>query len=292
MNGLIFEGEDFQMTNYKMRMCVAAMLAACWCLSNSPALAVQFPDKNLEAALRHYILDKREGTAELTDDDLKKIFVFDPTTKGIKDLTGLEKCPNIALIKLDKNEIENLTALKDLKNLQSLDLSNNKISDITPLAGLTGLQYLKMENNQVKDIAPLKELKKLSALYMSGNQIADLAPLAEISKLSSLDLAGNKVVDLKPIENVSGLSLLKLTGNEIVDLAPLSKQTQLRMLFIDKNKITDLAPLVAVCKTDADGKKNFAPYLRLFMKENPLSDTAKGEQTEALKKMGVRLEMP
>lgn len=280
------------MLTRRTRFGVAAVLAWCWCLSITPAWAVQFPDKNLEAALRHYILDKREGTAELTDDDLKKIFVFEAKGKGIKDLTGLEKCPNIALINLAKNEVENIAAIKDLKNIQSLDLSNNKIADITPLAGLTGLQYIELSNNQVKDIAPLKELKKLSALYMANNQIADLTPLAEIVKLSSLDVAGNKVADLKPLENVNSLSLLKLSGNEIVDLAPLGKQTQLRMLFIDKNKITDLAPLVAVCKADADGKKNFAPYLRLFMKENPLSDAAKGEQTEALKTIGVRLEMP
>lgn len=280
------------MTTWTARSSVVAVMACCWCLSASSAWAVQFPDKNLEAALRYYILEKREGTAELTDDDLKKIFIFEAKGKGIKDLTGLEKCPNIALINLAKNEVENISAIKDLKNLQSLDLSNNKIADIAPLAGLVGLQYLELSNNQVKDIAPLKELKKLSALYIASNQIADLAPLAEIVKLSSLDLAGNKVVDLKPIENISSLSLLKLTSNEIVDLSPLGKQTQLRMLFIDKNKIADLAPLVAVCKADADGKKNFAPYLRLFMKDNPLSDAAKGPQTEALKAIGVRLEMP
>ena len=280
------------MQTWTIRWGLIAVVACCWCLPASPAWAVQFPDKNLEAALRYYILDKREGTAELTDDDLKKIFIFEAKGKGIKDLTGLEKCPNIALINLAKNEVENISAIKDLKNLQSLDLSNNKISDITPLAGLVGLQFVELSNNQVKDIAALKELKKLSALYIAGNQIADLAPLAEITKLSSLDLAGNKVVDLKPIENVSSLSLLKLTGNEIVDLSPLGKQTQLRMLFIDKNKITDLAPLVALCKADAEGKKNFAPYLRLFMKDNPLNDAAKGAQTDALKAIGVRLEMP
>lgn len=276
------------------RIATVAVMACC-CLAVSPAHAVQFPDKNLEAALRSYILDKRDGTAELTEDDLKKIFIFDANDKGIKgikDLTGLEKCPNIALIKLSKQEIENVAAIKDLKNIQSLDLSGNKIADIAPLAGLTGLQYLNLENNQVKDLAPLKELKKLSALYMANNQIADLAPLAEITKLSSLDVAGNRVVDLKPIENMTRLSLLKLSGNEIVDLSPLGKQTQLGMLFINKNKITDLAPLVAVCKADAEGKKNFAPYLRLYMKDNPLSDAAKGEQTETLKKIGVRLEMP
>ena len=280
------------MNHRLMHIGVTLAVACAWSLSATSAWAVQFPDKNLEAALRYYILDKREGTAELTDDDLKKIFVFEAKGKGIKDLTGLEKCPNIALINLAKNEVENIAAIKDLKNIQSLDLSNNKITDISPVAALTGLQYLKITGNQIKDIAPLKDLKKLSALYAAKNQIADLTPLAEITKLSSLDLAENKVTDLKPIENITGLSLLKLTSNEVVDLAPLGKQTQLRYLFIDKNKITDLAPLVAVCKADADGKKNFAPYLRLFMKDNPLSDAAKGEQTEALKTLGVRLEMP
>jgi len=280
------------MRTWMMKSSLVAVMACYWCLSASSAWAVQFPDKALEAALRYYILDKREGTAELTDDDLKKIFIFEAKGKGIKDLTGLEKCPNIALINLAKNEVENISAIKDLKNLQSLDLSNNKIADITPLAGLTGLQYIELSNNQVQDISALKELKKLSALYIAGNQIGDLTPIAEITRLSSLDLAGNKVIDLKPIENINSLSLLKLTGNEIVDLSPLGKQTQLRMLFIDKNKITDLSPLVAVCKADAEGKKNFAPYLRLFMKENPLSDAAKAEQTEALKAIGVRIEMP
>jgi hypothetical protein len=109
-----------------MKTCMAkfsfvAVMTCCWCLSASSAWAVQFPDKNLEAALRHYILDKREGTVELTDDDLKKIFIFEAKGKAIKDLTGLEKCPNIALINLAKNEVENITAIKDLKNLQSQD---------------------------------------------------------------------------------------------------------------------------------------------------------------------------
>src|SRR6476659_1283793 len=99
------------MLTWKAKIGVAALMAWCWCVSLTPAWAVQFPDKNLEAALRYYILDKREGTAELTDDDLKKIFVFEAKGKGIKDLTGLEKCPNIALINLAKNEVENVAAI-------------------------------------------------------------------------------------------------------------------------------------------------------------------------------------
>ncbi len=61
------------------------------------------------------------------------------------------------------------------------------------------------------------------------------------------------------------------------------------MLFLERNKITDLGPLVAACKVDAEGEKRFAPYLRLYLAGNPLSDAARTTQLEALKSIGVRV---
>ena len=43
-------------------------------------------------------------------------------------------------------------------------------------------------------------------------------------------------------------------------------------------------------KADAAGAKRFAPYLRLYLAGNPLTDTAKSTQLEALKAAGVRIE--
>ena len=54
-----------------------------------------------------------------------------------------------------------------------------------------------------------------------------------------------------------------------------------------RNKIADLAPLVAAAKADAEGKKTFAPFLRLYTAGNPLSDAAKNEQIAALRSRGV-----
>jgi hypothetical protein len=55
------------------------------------AAAVQFQDKNLEAALRAMVFDKKDQPAqELTEDDLKKIFGLEAKGKGIQDLKGLE----------------------------------------------------------------------------------------------------------------------------------------------------------------------------------------------------------
>ena len=43
-------------------------------------------------------------------------------------------------------------------------------------------------------------------------------------------------------------------------------------------------------QADFKGERRFAPYLRLYLAGNPLSDAAKAEQLAELKKIGVRLE--
>jgi Leucine-rich repeat (LRR) protein len=117
-------------------------------------------------------------------------------------------------------------------------------------------------------VTPLAGLTRLSSLYLDHNRISDLAPLAGITRLSTLDLK----------------------DNQIKDLAALAKQTDLRMLFLERNQLTDLTPLVSLAQADAQGEKRFAPYLRLYLAGNPLSETARTKQVEALKSFGVRME--
>ncbi|MFN0055869.1 MAG: leucine-rich repeat domain-containing protein [Planctomycetales bacterium] len=275
-----------------MRILLSAVTVPWLLVSGAGALqAGPIPDKALEAVVRSVIFEKKDKTDELTDDDLKKVFILKGKGKGIKDLTGLEKCPNLLELDLAKNEIENVAPLKDIKNLQSLDLSKNKIADAAPLGNNVALQYLELSDNQISSVEPLGKLTKLSALYLAGNKIADPAPLATLTKLSSLDLARNQIADIKALTNVGGLRILKLSDNQIVDLAPLGKELPASMLFLERNKITDLAPLVAAAKADAEGEKRFAPYLFLYISGNPLADAAKTQQLEALKAAGVRVEM-
>ncbi|HLJ12506.1 MAG TPA: leucine-rich repeat domain-containing protein [Planctomycetaceae bacterium] len=260
-------------------------------VSSAKFVEAGLPDKNLEAAVRSVIFEKKDTNAEITDDDLKKVFVLEAKGKGIKDLTGMEKCVNLLQLNLAKNEIADVTPLKDIKNLQSLDLAQNKIADAGPLGNIVALQFLELSDNQVASVQPLATLSKLSALYIAGNKISDVAPLAKLEKLSSLDLARNQITDLKPLANVGILSLLKLSGNQIADITPLCKPLSLRMLLLEDNKITDLAPFVAAAWTDVAGEKRFAPFLRLYLAGNPLSESAKTGQIEALKAAGVKVEL-
>ena len=88
------------------------------------------------------------------------------------------------------------------------------------------------------------------------------------------------------LEKVTKLSMLDLRDNQVEDVGPLAKQTELKLLMIERNKIKDLKPLVDAAKADAAGPKLFAPYLRLYLAGNPLSERAKAKQLEALRPPG------
>jgi hypothetical protein len=49
--------------------------------------------------------------------------------------------------------------------------------------------------------------------------------------------------------------------------------------------------LVAAAKKDFEGQKQFAPFWKLYIGDNPLSETAKTTQLEELKKYGTRVHL-
>jgi internalin A len=253
----------------------------------APPPAPIFADKSLEAAVRAVL---QHSTGDLTETNLANVYLLEASGKNITNLKGLDKCKNLSLLKLANNQITDLASLKDLTNLQSLDLAGNKISDITPLGGLTKLQYVELSNNQIGNLASLSGLTSLSSLYLTGNQIEDISPLGNLSKLASLSLGHNQIRDISALAKVTRITTLELKENQISDLTPLTKQTELSLLMLEKNKITDLTPLVTAAKADGEGPKRFAPYLRLYVAGNPLSDAARTSQLAILRGYGVRVE--
>jgi internalin A len=245
-----------------------------------------FPDKNLEAAVRQEVFEKRNKTEPLVEADVVNISQVRGNGRKIASLKGLEKCKSIALIELANNEIADLKPIKELKLIQSLDLGKNKIESLAPLAGLTGIQYLVISDNQVSDLAPLSGIKALVNLYASHNKIKDLSPLTGTSKLISLYLDGNPCSDIKPLASLKNLERLDLRGCGVSDLAPLAGHTEWRYLFLNDNKITDLAVLVEAAKKDFEGQKRFAPFWQIWVGGNPLSDEAKTKQLAEITKYG------
>ena len=48
----------------------------------------------------------------------------------------------------------------------------------------------------------------------------------------------------------------------------------LRMLFLQGNRIEDLAPILETARKDAVKTRRYAPYLRLWLKGNPITSDA------------------
>jgi internalin A len=247
-----------------------------------------FSDENLEAVIKEILKKKQIDKPEIEEADLKTIFFLEAEKKGIKVLTGLEKCTNLASVKLHGNEIESIQALAELKNIQTLTLSANKISDISPLKGLVKLQLIDVADNQIEKLDDLAGLENLRTFWAANNKIVSLEPLAKLGKIQSLILDGNQVESLAPLKDVKWLSTLRLTNNRVADLSPLVGLTDLKYTFLNGNPVKDLAPLVEMAKKDVEGEQRFAPYWNVFVDVDTLPDAAKA-QVEELKKLGVRV---
>ena len=105
---------------------------------------------------------------------------------------------------------------------------------------------------------------------------------------SSISLAPLSHANLPTVTRITSLDLRK---NGLSDLSPLNGMTELKYLMLDGNKITDLKVLVTMAERDNAGPKRFAPYWRIYLKDNPLSDDAKSKQTQSLSKIGARVHL-
>ena len=117
-------------------------------------------DDALEKAIRAEI---GKPLGFLTEADLAEVVELDARSLGIRDISGIEYCKNLAWLDLDTNQISNLRPLEQLGRPESpfesplvyLNLDSNVVTDIIPLAGLLNLKQLSLFNNQVSDIGPL-----------------------------------------------------------------------------------------------------------------------------------------
>jgi len=152
--------------------------------------AVTFEDSNLESAVREAI---GKPTGDICQCDLTYL---DASESNITNLTGLERCTSLVVLRLWNNQIVDISPLANLTSLMELYLWSNQIIDISPLANLTGtsLIFVALENNQIIDISPLANLTSLMYLTLENNQIIDISPLVENEGLGTgdvVDLQGN-----------------------------------------------------------------------------------------------------
>ena len=216
------------------------------------AVDVNFPDPNLEAAIREE-LNKPEGP--ITDDELAKLTGLDASERGISDLTGIEYCINLKFLNLGYNQITDIRPLSALTKLQGLVLWVNRITDLSPLSNLTNLEnWLNLEVNQITDISSLSGLTKLKSLSLGANQIGNnISPLIGLTNLQSLGLRDNQMSDIRLLTNLTNLHDLDLRGNDLSEISLLRSLTNLRELRLADTQLEDisyLSPLIELQRLD------------------------------------------
>lgn len=246
-----------------------------------------FPDKALEAAVRKEVFAKRYNQEPLTKEDVKTISQIKARGAGVKNLSGIEHCVAVQEVDFENNDISDLTPMSGLKLIQSLTLAGNKIESVEPLANLERMQYLELSRNSVSDISHLAKMKNMRSAYLSDNKITKIDVVKNWTKAWTLYLAGNKIEDFAPVGELRALQSLDLRGCGLEKLDFMKPLSDLKYVMLAENKIADLGTLVEMAK--GDSQKRFAPFWRLYLYGNPLSDAAKGEQVAELKKIGGRV---
>ena len=225
---------------------------------------VDFPDKNLEKAIRNRL---NKPTGSIRAADMNKITRIDGDAQGsIKNLSGIEYAKNLTYLdfgpsEIGFNEISDISPLSGLSKLEVIYLPGNKISDISPLSGLTNLRTLVLDSNQISDISPLSGLTNLRSLSVGSNQISDISPLSKLNNLIDLGLSDNNISDIRPLSELNPLQTLALANNKISDISALRGLTNLLHLHLDSTEINDISDLSGLTKLTV-----------LALSDNDLSD--------------------
>ncbi len=234
-------------------------------------------DDNLKKALNEAYNNENSISRPLYQDiTIKDMISFDSyldlSSKGIKDLTGMEYAINVKFLDLGENDISDVSKLAKLRNMLSLSLNDNQISDISPLTGLSSLENfilsgndieeissistmknlktLNIANNRVNDISILSGLTNLEMLFLNDNKIDDISSLKNLTKLIHLSISNNQINDISAISNLTKIKMLYAGNNQISDISAISGLTELKLLDMSKNKIVNLEPLTKITKLE------------------------------------------
>lgn len=297
-----------------MKRIITVVLMLTLVLSSLPVAyadngAVTFEDKNLESAIKEFLIEGNYDyyieTGALTKEVVEQVdTIVIQEDKGITSLVGLEQFKNLEVLWIQKNNIQDLSPLKGLTRLNSLVLSNNSIDNIEALKDLIELQTLYIDNNNITDIGALKELNMMETLVISNNKISEISVLEGKTELKSFESYGNseirdisylrdslkleflvivdsKISDIRVLEDKTNLKHLALTDANIEDVKPLKDLKDLKVLFLNSNNIKDISSLLP-----------FDRFEMLNLDNNPLwkddgTNSMLGEVTGEKSKHGI-----
>jgi len=219
--------------------------AAPYCAERPDTAVVEFPDANLDLAIRANL--GVSSLAELTCGMVEGITNLNAASRGIVSIEGIENLTGLTILQLRANEITDIGPLRGLIGLASLNLAANSIQDVEALRGLTQLTFLAInENRLIVAIDALSRLTNLTGtLWLHSNAIRDLEPLRGLTGISILRAYDNAITDLSPLSALDGLTELHVHINSLRDTGGLAALEALTAVSLHSNpELTDIQDLI------------------------------------------------
>jgi Leucine-rich repeat (LRR) protein len=221
---------------------------------------VFFPDYALETQIKDAL---NHSSGQINTYNLSFLKLFEG--EWITDLTGIEYCGDLQVLRLKYSSFTDIYPLSHLKNLINLRMSKVGIENATPLAELTKLTFLSLHNceitealflsnmndliglelsfNSITDMRPISNLRQLQYLNVQFNQFRDLDWISELINLQKLDLSVNHLNTISHIETLTAIQDLDMSFNEIQNIEALTQLRNIRILNLHGNLIRDVQPL-------------------------------------------------
>ena len=162
-----------------------------------------------------------------------------------KNLSGVEKFPNLQYITVEYYGLEDISALTELSGLRGLSLLEcDRLTDFSPLMSMTDLEQLSIQSGQLKTIDFVKMMPNLIYLGVEGSQIPNIDAISSCPNLIGLYLVENySVQDYSPIGDLVNLTDLTIFKSTHAPIPSLEKLTKLERASF-KNLFDNELPLV------------------------------------------------
>ena len=206
---------------------------------SSAALAqsVTIPDSGLEAAIRDQL---NKPTGDLTITDLESLSSLDASSRGIRQIDGLEAARNLRILNLMDNRLVELTLDEGLSGLASLNMDDNLLTTVALPVTMQDLTQLSILRNNMESITLPEEADKLTHLSLAANHLTEVALPGNLGNLQSLSLRENQLVRLVMPKIMNSLTSLDLVGNQLTSLTLPREMHSITRLSLTLNKLTTL----------------------------------------------------
>ena len=183
--------------------------------------------------------------------NLTELYLDTDSTARMIDLSGLQNCSELSLVRLDSLPLTDLDCLSASKKLRELELVN--LSELRSINGLQDHQsltrlFVDYQSENLSDMSALSDNTSLKFVDLHNDALSDLSWLKNAKNLEELTLWGtHSVRNLRGLENHTSLRRVHIEWlDHLSDISALESCTGIQQVHL--NSVFDLADISPIVK--------------------------------------------